>query len=283
MAFNLDAIGKTFGPSPTSYDWRRVALYALGCGADRQELDLLLESRGPRVLPTYCVVLAHDTVSEALHALGGNMLTLVHGSQRCVRHAPMPSEGTVNTDCKIEALYDKGKGALAVLTSRTTSEDGQLLAETEWGIFYRGEGGFGGERGPEAPAYAPPEGQPPDHEISMPTAPTQALLYRLASFDLNPIHSDPAIAQQAGFDAPILHGLSTFGHAARAAINAVCDSNADRLASIEGRFSRPVFPGETIVTKLWMIDDHQAVFESSVAERQAPAITLGRVTIDDEP
>jgi 3-hydroxyacyl-CoA dehydrogenase/3a,7a,12a-trihydroxy-5b-cholest-24-enoyl-CoA hydratase len=160
---------------------------------------------------------------------------------------------------------------------KASTADGTLLYETESQIFYRGEGGFGGERGPEAPNYAPPEGKKPDAHFEMKTQPTQALLYRLASLDLNPIHADPAVAKIVGFERPILHGLCTFGHAGLAAMLGLMDGDPDRMKSIEGRFSKPVLPGETIVTDLWKIGPGEAYFTTSVKEKNEPVITLGRV------
>lgn len=280
MPFNLDVVGKQFGPVDLTYDFQRVATYALGCGAGVDELDLLLENRGPKVLPTFSVVPAHGPLVQALGGLGGNVLTLVHGTQKCTIHKPLPPAATLTTTATIKALYDKGKGALAVFETNTVDQTGEAICDTEWGIFYRGEGGFGGERGPEAPDFTPPEGQAPDHVVEHVTLPTQALLYRLPSNDMNPIHSDPGIARKAGFDKPILHGLCTFGHAGRAAVNSLCGGDPTKLKSIEGRFSKPVFPGETIVTQLWSIADGEAYFVSGVAEREVGVITLGRVTFE---
>ena len=278
MGFNHDTVGKTYGPQEHTYTWQRPSLYALGCGAQVDDLDLLLETRGPKVLPTYSVVPVLDVLFVALKAIGGNMLTLVHGSQKCIIHKPIPAAATLKHSCDISGLYDKGKGALATFTTKSEDENGELIFETEWGIFYRGEGGFGGDRGPATPDFAPPEGKAPDHRIEMPTADTQALLYRLASEDLNPIHSDPAVATKAGFPKPILHGLCTFGHAGRAVVNAVCGGDPTKVTSIEGRFSKPVFPGETICTDVWEIAEGEAYYLTSVKERDVPVITLGRVT-----
>lgn len=277
MAFDHSIIGKPFGPFTHTYDWKSTALYALGCGAGTGELDLLLETRGPKVLPTYSVVVSFEALWAALRALGGNLLTLVHGGQRCVIHRPIPASGALKTTCTVTGLYDKGKGALAVYSTHTTDEAGAPLFDTEWQIFYRGEGGFGGERGPEAPAYEPPAGKAADATLEMPTAPSQALLYRLSG-DLNPIHSDPEVAKAAGFPKPILHGLCTFGHAARAAVQELCGGDPDRLTAIEGRFSKPLFPGDTIVTELWTVGEGEAFYVTKTKEAGAPVITHGRVT-----
>jgi acyl dehydratase len=278
VAFDRSVVGKTFGPAFFSYDWHRTSLYALASGAGTDELDLVLETRGPKVLPTFSVVPAHLPLVESLRALGGNMLTLVHGQQKCVIHRPIPPEATLSTTARVTALYDKGKGALALIETTSSGPDGEPVCSTEWGIFYRGEGGFGGDRGPEAPPYTPPEGKAPEFRIPMATRADQALIYRLASEDLNPIHSDPGIATAAGFPRPILHGLCSFGFAGRALVNALMGGDPERLVSIEGRFSKPVFPGETIATAIWPIGEGEAYFVSTVEERTEPAITLGRVT-----
>lgn len=278
MGFDHSIVGKTFGPSVYEYDWQKPALYALACGATEDELDLLLENKGPKVLPTFSVVVVLKPLHESLMALGGNMLTLVHGAQRCTMHRPIPAEGRLSTTCSVKALYDKGKGALAVYETKTVTDKNEAVFDTEWQIFYRGEGGFGGERGPDAPPYQAPEGKAADLHVEMKTQPTQALLYRLASQDMNPIHSNPEVAKMAGFVKPILHGLCTFGHACRAAVNGVAGGDATRLTSIEGRFSKPVFPGETIVSDLWKVKEGEAYYVTSAKERGEAVITLGRAT-----
>jgi acyl dehydratase len=272
-------VGQTVGPSEFNYDWQRVALYALGCGATEEELDLLLETRGPKVLPTFAVVPSFFPLHESLRRLGGNMLTLVHGAQKVEIRKAIPPEGRLLTTAVVKALYDKGKGALAIIHTETKTAGGDHLFDTEWQIFYRGEGGFGGERGPEGPSYAPPEGKAPDHTLDMKTSNAQALLYRLGGLDMNPIHSDPDIAKKAGFPKPILHGLCTFGHAGRAAVKAVAGGDPTRIQSFEGRFTKPVFPGDTISTALWTVGPQEAYFTSTVKERQEAALTLGRVTL----
>lgn len=275
MPFETSIIGKPFR-ARFSYDWKRTALHALACGATVNDLDLLLETRGPKVLRSFPVVMGFDVLLEAVTSLGGNLLTIVHGAQRCMLHRPLPAEAVVDVTARVSALYDKGKAALAIY-SVEGKVAGEPLFDLESQIFYRGGGGFGGERGPDAPSYTPPPGKAADARVQMPTLPQQALLYRLASGDMNPIHADPQIAAMAGFPRPILHGLCTFGHAERAVEQVLTSGDPDRVLSIEGRFSKPVFPGETIAVDVFRIRDGEAFFSASVVERGDPAITLGRV------
>jgi acyl dehydratase len=116
-------------------------------------------------------------------------------------------------------------------------------------VFIRGEGGWGGERGPSGGAHVAPD-RAPDHRVTYETRPDQALLYRLSG-DRNPLHSDPSFAQMAGFDRPILHGLCTYGFTGRALLTELCGGDPARFGSMEGRFSSPVFPGESLTVEMW--------------------------------
>jgi acyl dehydratase len=274
--FDPSRIGARFGPHSFLSSGDRAALYALACGATEQELDLLLESRGPRVLPTYCVLAAWPAVIDALSALGGDLVTVVHGSQRCWLERPLPPDGEWRTEAQLTALYDKGKAALVVVRTETADDDGRL-ASTEWQLVYRGQGGFGGDRGPEPPDLEPPPQSPPDAARAESTLPTQALLYRLVSGDKNPIHAEPAIAEALGFPRPILHGLCTMGFATRALAHLVAEGRFDRIQSIEGRFAQPVLPGDAIETAVWSTD-RGSLFRCTVPERDTAVLTLGRVT-----
>src|SRR5919199_1920553 len=79
----------------------------------------------------------------------------------------------------------------------------------------------------------------------------QALLYRLNG-DRNPLHSDPDFAGRGGFPKPILHGLCTYGFTGRALLHGLCGSDPSRFTSMEGRFSRPVYPGDTLTVSMWV-------------------------------
>ena len=152
--------------------------------------------------------------------------------------------------------------------------DGAPLYTTTMSAFIRGEGGWGGDRGPSGPQNVPPE-RGPDHTITYQTSPDQALVYRLSG-DRNPLHSDPSFAAAGGFDRPILHGLCSYGFTGRALLHALCGSDPKRFQHVEGRFSSPVIPGEALTIAIWTTGDGEAVFTTSVGDRVV--IDQGKVT-----
>jgi acyl dehydratase len=188
---------------------------------------------------------------------------LVHGEQSVRLHAPLPVEGEVSSVTTITGVYDKGSGAVvATATEATATGTGRPLYTTTSSAFIRGEGGFGGDRGSSGKVELPD--RDPDHKVTYPTRPDQALLYRLSG-DRNPLHSDPSFAALGGFDRPILHGLCTFGFTGRALLHEVCGSDPDRFVSMAGRFSRPVMPGDVLTVEMWDLEDGKAGFRTSTA------------------
>jgi acyl dehydratase len=156
-------------------------------------------------------------------------------------------------------MYDKGKGALAVIELTTSDAKGEPLYTNKVGFFIRGEGGFGGERGPSARFEVPDRA--PDHQVSYDTRPDQALIYRLSG-DRNPLHSDPSFAKMGGFDRPILHGLCTYGFTGRALLHTLCDGDPARFKSMYGRFSKPVLPGDSLTVSMW-VDGDECLFRTA--------------------
>lgn len=284
MPFDPSVVGRTLEPHETTYDFKDVALYALACGATDDEVDLWLETRGPKVLPSFSVVWTWHAMADALPRLGGSFLTLVHGGHRLQVHRPLAPESTVSTRVTITGLYDKGKGALGVFRCESSDDQGPL-AVNEWRIFYRGEGGFGGQEGPELDAFeaAPHPGGEADTIEEQSTQRNQALLYRLASGDMNPIHADPDIARSVGFARPILHGLCTFGFAVRALVHGAAGGDPDRLSKVTARFTQPVLPGDALRTRVWRDSDGRSGWYDTLIHRvetgkvlDKPAITQAR-------
>lgn len=265
MAIKLDLVGKKSDPIPFAYTWKDTVLYALGVGAKVEELDFLYEGRGPKVLPTFAVVPSFVSMITVAGDLGANPMMILHGEQKIILHRPIPPGAKLATTSEVKGIYDKGKGALVVVEAKTTDEKNEPVFDNVFSIFVRGEGGFGGERGPEAVKADPPEGAAPDFEVVEQTTREQALLYRLSG-DVNPLHADPGMAKFGGFDRPILHGLCTYGHAGRAVLKGACGGDPARLRSFGARFAGVVFPGDTLTTRGWKVGDGKYVVTVTTQE-----------------
>jgi acyl dehydratase len=240
----------------TSWSWkpRDVLLYALGVGAGQRdpalELELTTEnSQGPelRAVPTFGVLMTHAAGEMLLKDL--DQTTIVHAEQALRVNRPIPVGGSVRVTAEVESVYDKGSGALVTTRAVAVAEDtGDELLTARSAVFVRGAGGFGGERGPSSSVQYPDRAA--DHTLTAEVRSDQALLYRLSG-DRNPLHCDPAFARRAGFRAPILHGLATYGIAARLLFGELCATDPSRFRSIQARFSAPIEPGGVLQVDAW--------------------------------
>ncbi|MGH7919694.1 MAG: MaoC/PaaZ C-terminal domain-containing protein [Candidatus Dormibacteraceae bacterium] len=279
MPLDHSLIGVESEPAGRSWDATDAILYALGVGAGlgdpRCELPFTTEnSEGveQQVLPTFGVLIARAGGHRRLGDFDPAML--VHAEQELTLSGPLPVRGTCRTTSRVTGIWDKGSGALIVTEAAAVdATSGDPLVTTRSSVFIRGEGGFGGERGP-ASEWRRPE-RAPDERIEYVTRPEQALLYRLSG-DRNPLHSDPAFATRARFPRPILHGLCTYGFTGRALLHALCGSDPGRFGSMRGRFARPVFPGEALTISIW-VEGAAALFQTST-ERGGVVVDQGRFT-----
>jgi acyl dehydratase len=268
MSLNLEAVGSSFGPIERSWTSTDCLLYALGVGAgslDPADSELAFTTENStgvtqKVLPTFATVATSFTggvlslagTEEHEGPLGSfDPAMLVHGEHAIELHGSLPTEATISTTGVIAGIYDKVTGALVVIDAESVdTATGKPIFSSTVGLFIRGEGGFGGDRGPSWTKDRSTSG-PPDQVVRYPTRPDQALLFRLSG-DRNPLHSDPVFAKRAGFERPILHGLCSYGFAGRALLHALCDSDPARFRSMRGRFRHPVYPGDILTTSIWI-------------------------------
>lgn len=281
MPINPEAVGTKSDPHTISWTPRDCVIYALGVGAGIDELEFATwdtASRPQKVLPTFAVVAGGGGVGTKEASGGGmgsqaglfsklgsfNFAMLVHGEQGIELAKPIPTSGSASVTTEVTGIYDKGSGA--VITMQGVAVDpssGDTMWKTSSSIFIRGEGGWGGDRGPSGPRNVAPE-RKPDHQVTYKTRIDQALLYRLSG-DVNPLHSDPDFAKMGGFDRPILHGLCTYGFTGRALLHGLCGSDPERFRSVEGRFSKPVMPGDELTVSMW-VDGSEAVFKTTTED-----------------
>ena len=262
------ALGAELEPMSYELTQDKVILYALGVGCEPEgdELPFVYEN-GLKVLPTFGVVPPFPALMGMLSVPGVdvNPIMILHGEQYLeIRKHPLPTSGTLISKPRVANLYDKGKAALVELDVVTEDKDGNAIFFNRFGTFARGEGGFGGEKGPPPTNEAPDRA--PDAVVELPTLRRQAAIYRLSG-DYNPLHIDPQFAAMAGYDRPIIHGLCTFGVVGRAVLKTYCDNNPEKFKSIKVRFSRPAWPGDTIITEMWKESDSKILVRVRTKER----------------
>ncbi|XP_049849024.1 peroxisomal multifunctional enzyme type 2-like isoform X2 [Schistocerca gregaria] len=260
---------------------RDVMLYAVSLGESEDPLNLkelkyVYENHEEfGVIPSMGVTYPLSLVSDAMKMPGlkFDLMQLLHGEQHLKIYGRLPTEGEVVSKGKVRQIYDKGTGALVILETKSYDSEKRLLCENEVSLFIRGIGGFGNahirEKKNEELVMIP--NREPDKIQKYNVGLLQALLYRLAGGDMNPLHIDPNMSQLAGFKRPILHGLCTMGIATRAILKHY-GSNRD-ITEIKVRFSKPVFPGETLQTEMWEVSSDLVAFQVRILNRNELALT----------
>ena len=262
-----------------AYSEKDTMLYALGvgCGSDPHEAGDLkfVYERGLAALPTMAVVLAYPGNWLESPESTADYSKVLHGEQSLVLHRTLAPSGTVIGRTRNTGLLDKGTGKGAVLFTEREIFDkasGERIATMTATAMLRGDGGFGGQAGPQPAPHVLPDTAPTRH-VDIRIAPNAALVYRLSG-DRNPLHADPKAAAAGGFAKPILHGLCTYGVAGRAIVRACCDNDPTRLRGLQVRFSAPVYPGETVRTEMWP-DGERVSFRARVLERDVVVLNNG--------
>lgn len=278
------AIGADLGVTKFEWTSNDVLLYhlALGAGASptsEQELGYVLEDR-LKVLPTFGVVAPNFRMFEppavTFPGIDIDLSRVLHGTQSITVHDPLPSAGQAIAHSRITDVWDKGKAAVIIQEASVTTPSGDPLWTTRSAIFARGEGGFGGSRGPSDRLPAPTGD--PVLEVEVPTLPQQALLYRLCG-DRNPLHADPAFATMAGFDRPILHGLCTYGVVCKALVDNLLAGDVTRVATFSTRFAGILFPGEPLRVRAWQTENGYQTTATAPTRDDAPVLDETVLTV----
>jgi len=281
---NLERLlNKRFPELRASYTRRDTMLYALGVAACQDPLDegqlRFSYEAALQALPSMASVLAHPGFWIKEPELEVDWVRVVHAEQSFVLEAPLPPEGEVVGNYRITGVLDKGPqtGALMYFEKALHAANGTFLGTVNSTYFLRGDGGCGSWGEPGKELLPVPVG-PATGSLDVPTLSIAALIYRLSG-DYNPLHADPAVARKAGFDKPILHGLCTYGVACQSLIRTLCGGEAARLRGLGARFTKPVFPGDTIRTEYWVADGNAIRFRSSSLERNEVVLDRGYASV----
>ncbi|XP_059633815.1 enoyl-CoA hydratase 2, peroxisomal [Cornus florida] len=284
-------ISHKFPEATYTYTERDAALYALGIGAcakdalDENDLKYVYHPDGQQsiqVLPTFAALFSHGLASQIsqLPGLRFDPRLLLHGQQYIEIYKALPSSGCIQNKAYISGLHDKGKATVLEIEIVSYEKDSdEPLCMNRMSVYLRGIGGFSKSSHPYSYTKNPikqvssvkiPKSQP-FAIFEECTQPSQALLYRLSG-DYNPLHSDPMVAEIAGFSRPILHGLCTLGFAVRAIIRCICRGDQNMIKSISGRFLLHVYPWETLITEMWL-EGLRVIYQVRVKERNKAVLS----------
>ncbi|NWX15840.1 DHB4 enzyme, partial [Aegotheles bennettii] len=263
-------VGRELATNVYKYTHLEPILYALGVGMstkDPDHLKFLFEgSEEFCCLPSFGVIPAQASMFDGIPSLTGVNIDLAKVGKR-----QLTSVSTVAD------VLDKGSGAILILDVNTYCGK-DLVCYNQFSVFCVGAGGFGGKRTSEkAKVTVNPPKRPPDAVVSDVTTADQAALYRLSG-DWNPLHVDPSFAALGGFDKPILHGLCSFGFAARNILKQFANNDVSRFKAIKVRFLKPVFPGQTLQTEMWK-EGNRIHFQTKVKETGQVAMGGGYVDL----
>lgn len=280
---NLDAVMSYERTVEHTYTHKDTILYGLGLSLGRDPLDpeqlKFVYEQDLEVLPSMCNVLAHPGSWLREPDLQVDWVNALHGEQRFVVHDSLPAEGTVVGALKVLGVRDKGpdKGALLFFERAIMDkETGRRICTVQSTGFLRGDGGCG-NAGEALPALAKKPNAPATGSLDWPTVHQCALIYRLSG-DSNPLHVDPAVAVQAGFQRPILHGLCTMGMACLALIRLFAAGNPIHLRGMSVRFSGVFYPGETLRVECWRTSENIR-FHARALERDSVVLDYGMAQI----
>lgn len=261
---------------PVAYDARDCIIYALGIGIGMDPMDWgqlkFVYEKELTAFPSMGVILGRQ--GPLLRPeFGVDQRMMVAAALKLVLHEPLAIEAKLTARGHVREVIDKGPNSAAIIemTRDLLAPDGRVVATVDSSTLVRKHGGFGGKVREIAPPHQVPA-RAPDAVIDLPTPLNLALVYRLSG-DENPLHADPERAQAVGFPRPILHGAATFGIASHAVVRHI-GYRSEEIASLEARFVRPVYPGDTLRTELWQEERHIS-FQTSALGRDDLVLTNG--------
>lgn len=267
-----DAPGAWGDPVSISYDRRDVLLYAVGIGC--RDLRFVYERHaGFAVFPTFAIRWggAGAPLDTALVPSSPGPLNI--DAERYLELVkPLPAAGAVSVRSRVVGVHPRGRGnGFVEFESEVTDADGDVCVRMVNGSFRRGVRALGDIEPFEGAGRTfsqklPVPEREPDIAKTVTIADNQAHIYRLSG-DYNPLHIDPESARFGGFDAPILHGLCTFGHCADALLGALADGDPARFRKIKVRFSAPVMLGDAMQVRAWRDSAGRVLFEARVEDR----------------
>lgn len=246
MALNKELEGKDYGEKTYEVTAEAIEKYAR---ATNDENPRYLGGDDVVATPIFPVVPSFEAFMSAAMdpELNADVMRLVHGTEEHILHAPIRPGDTLTIKSQLESIESKDSGETFTIRGTQTNQEGTLVAEVRGTMFIRGKSSGSKATGSDS--------EEPQRKVvfeeSTKVDEDQTVRYAEASGDHNPIHVDENIAKMAGLPRTINHGMCTMAIATKAAVNGLADGDPTRIKRISARFTKPVFPGDEITTKLW--------------------------------
>jgi len=250
MALATEKLGTTWSGRVETVDADRARAYAAATNDDNPAYR-----SGALAPPVFGVVPTWQSMSDALTAMvpPEAFLMIVHGEHDMHFHLPLTPGQSLATAAEAFSVRVGRSGTrytMKVLSHEAAS--GELVLEQYVTMFIRGMSD-GETAGPDKPDHGFPRGarEHPLGSYTVHVDDDQTYRYKEASGDDNAIHVDPAVATAVGLPGIIVHGLCTMAMTSQAVIATTAAGNPARLRRLAVRFSRPVFPGNDVVTTVF--------------------------------
>lgn len=228
-----ELIGYRLGSKDVTISAKDAILYAIGCGANYKDLDLVYEKQ-LKILPGIATTLGLWAVERCGDLGVYDRKKSLHVSQSIELKRSIEVDSLIHMNACVESVWDRGNATIVDVL--VTSE----YFNAKYSIFIPGIGGWGGD----SPKKAAVENIEYDITGEFKTNENQAIIYRLTG-DLHPVHIDFNVAKDYGFEKPILHGLCTLGIALRL-ISIAAGKHPAELKSATCRMTSPVLPGDNL-------------------------------------
>jgi acyl dehydratase len=251
MPLNREFIGREYPPLNATVTLEALQKYARAYNDDNSRYFDASARGGIVAPPMFGVAVTWMSVVGAVGdpELGADLLRLLHAEQDMEFLAPLRPGDEITTVAKVASIEARPGGEAMALELTSHSKAGAPVLRTLFGIFIRAarrdRSAAGRTERPVSPSVDP------ILTVEQTIDRDQTFRYAEASGDRNPIHVDENVAKMAGLPGIVVHGLCTMAFTSRVMIDGLCGGNPERLKRLRVQFSRPVFPGQSIVTKVW--------------------------------
>ena len=229
--------------------------------------------------PVFAIVPVWNTIAPASQAVASGDVRryVVHYEQDMLLHRPLEAGMRIVSQATPVAVLPRPNGTSLVIRTESRDEDGELVNEQYITEFFRGVESpeSVGERAPDHRLEA---GEEPVAEITYPVADDQTVRYAAASGDHFAIHLDDDFARSVGLPGRIVHGLCTMAFTGRAVLEAAGVADPARIERLAVRFSAPLFPGDSLTTRVWDLGSGSYGFEA-VSGQGATVVKDGRAVV----